>query len=292
MKFLLQLTIAASFALSAVTGLPAFGKRQDGVRMATPEEEATQRYYMTLAGNAYCETVIPGGQWDCPNCNRTSHMTIVKTFKTPTHDTNAMVVRDDDLKRITAVFRGSVSRENFEADLDQVLISYPPASGTRVHRGFYNSYQEVADQIIPVIEQQVREHPDYFLAATGHSLGGTTSLLCALDLQRRGYEVYEYSQGSPRVGNRAFAQHIINSGLPYTRLTNKKDMFVDIPSRVFLYIHAGEEFWIREDNQIQVCPNGLETNDCLMSTRGIKNVDDHLNYWDLSSSGECPVLEG
>ena len=106
MKLLLPLIIASSMALSVVNCLPALNKRQSGTRIATAEEEATQRYYMTLAGNAYCETVIPGGKWECPNCNRTAHMTIVKTFKTSTFDTNAMVVRDDDLKRIIGVFRG------------------------------------------------------------------------------------------------------------------------------------------------------------------------------------------
>ncbi|KAI8147826.1 catalysis At the Interface: the anatomy of A conformational change in A triglyceride lipase [Fennellomyces sp. T-0311] len=293
MKLLLPLLAATSIVLSVVNCLPTLTERQaSGTRFATAEEEATQRYYMTLAGNAYCETVIPGGKWDCPNCNRTAHMTIVKTFKTSTFDTNAMVVRDDDLKRIIGVFRGSVSAKNFQADIDQVFTRYPIAGGLAyVHRGFYQSYNEVADEIIAVIDAQLKQYPDYFLATTGHSLGGTTSLLCALDLQNRGYKVSEYSAGSPRVGNRAFAQYVINSGLPYTRLTNKKDIFVDYPYQITGYVHAGEEFWIRSDNRIQVCRNGLETDDCLMSTFGLKNVDDHLNYWDLSSSGECPVLE-
>ncbi|KAI8140910.1 catalysis At the Interface: the anatomy of A conformational change in A triglyceride lipase [Fennellomyces sp. T-0311] len=307
MKFSFPLALASYFALSSVTAYPLFEKRHqanstdDGTngvsplaipgidyRFATAAEETLQRYYMTLAGNAYCPTVIPGGVWNCPNCHRTDHIEIIQTFTTPEHDTNAMVVRDDDLKRIVAVFRGSASSENWAANLDAVLTNYPHALTARVHRGFYNSYQEVAGSIIPVITQQVSQYPDYTLAVTGHSLGGATSLLCALDLHQRGFRPSLFTQGAPRVGNLGFARYIVNTNIPYTRLTNKRDLIVDVPSRLSGFWHAGEEFWIRSDNRIQVCPNGLETSDCANSVTLLKNMADHLNYFDLTSSGSCP----
>ncbi|KAI9262409.1 Alpha/Beta hydrolase protein [Phascolomyces articulosus] len=288
MKFFSTLAVATYFILPVVNAIPLLNKRQANFRLATAEEETLQRYYMTLAGNAYCPTVIPGGKWQCPNCNRTENMEIVQTFVTPVHDTNAMVVRDDVLRRIIVTFRGSQSQANFDADNDWRLIAYPLSDGARVHRGFYNSYEEIADQIIPVIEQQVEQYPDYTLAATGHSLGGATSLLCALDLQNRGFDVELFSQGSPRVGDREFAQYIVDTGLKYTRLTNKRDLFVDIPPTLLGYRHAGEEYWIRADEKIQVCANGLETDYCYNSGTGRKTVEDHMNYFELTSNGECP----
>ena len=74
--------------------------------LATTQETQDLKYYMTLAGNSYCETVIPRRQWDCPNCDKTSDMEIVQVFVTPEYDVHAMVVRDDNLKRIISVFRG------------------------------------------------------------------------------------------------------------------------------------------------------------------------------------------
>ena len=74
--------------------------------VATEQETKDFKYYMTLASNSYCDAVIPRRQWDCPNCGKTSHMEIVQVFVTPEYDINAMVVRDDNLKRIISVFRG------------------------------------------------------------------------------------------------------------------------------------------------------------------------------------------
>ncbi|KAI9266845.1 Alpha/Beta hydrolase protein [Phascolomyces articulosus] len=284
MKLLSVLAIASCLSFNFVNAIPVFDKRQiggnstraAGNRPATAEEVESLKYYMTLAGNAYCSTVIPGGKWDCGNCDRTKNMEIVKLFTTPKHDTNAMVVRDDERKRIISVFRGSVSTANFQADMDNVLINYPGAQGTRVHRGFWNSYNEVSDQIVAVVKQQVEQYPDYSLYSTGHSLGGCTSTLHALDLHQQGFNVTLYSNASPRIGNRAFAEYASKAGFPYYRLTNKRDIFVDYPYRILGFIHGGEEYWIQSNNQIVVCPNGLETNDCYNSGFGIENVNDHL----------------
>ena len=123
MKLSSALTIA-SCLFTFVTSMPVIDKRQaignDSIstasnRPATDEEVENLKYYMTLAGNAYCSSVIPDGKWECGNCDRTANMIIVKLFTTPKWDTNAMVVRDDKTKRIISVFRGSVSTKNFQA---------------------------------------------------------------------------------------------------------------------------------------------------------------------------------
>ncbi|KAG2227689.1 hypothetical protein INT45_004731 [Circinella minor] len=287
MKLFSILAIASYLSFTFVNAMPVVDKRQLGGnnltatasnRPATSQEVENLKYYMTLAGNAYCQTVIPGGKWECGNCDRTANMEIVKLFTTSKWDTNAMVVRDDETKRIISVFRGSVSSKNFQADMDSVLISYPGAKGTRVHRGFWNSYDEVAKDIVAVVKQQLEEYPDYSLYSTGHSLGGCTSTLHALDLHQQGFNVTLYSNASPRIGNKAFAEYASKAGFPYYRLTNKRDIFVNYPYKLQGFVHGGEEYWIQANDQIVVCPNGVETDYCYNSGRGLTNVDDHLQF--------------
>ena len=35
------------------------------------------------------------------------------------------------------------------------------------NEGFYNSYKEVAPEIVPVVQDQMKKYPDYTLASTG-----------------------------------------------------------------------------------------------------------------------------
>lgn len=76
------------------------------IRKASAQEIDTLKHYNTLSSAAYCRTVIPGGQWDCPHCDKMKDLTIVKTFKTLLFDTNALVARGDREKTIYVVFRG------------------------------------------------------------------------------------------------------------------------------------------------------------------------------------------
>ncbi|KAI9497378.1 Alpha/Beta hydrolase protein [Zychaea mexicana] len=278
MKLFTTLAVASCLVLPFVSAGPVFLKRQsDENRMATSEEVENLKYYMTLAGNAYCPTVIPGGQWDCGNCDRTANMEIVEVFTTPEHDTNAMVVRDDERKRIISVFREvTISTTSNNSNIQWSELTNNNYLGTYQFKGFYQSYEEVAEQIVSVVEQQVQEYPDYSLTSTGHSLGGCTSTLHALDLHQRGYNVTLYSHAAPRIGNRAFVEYAASTGIPYYRLTNKRDLFVDFPSRLLGYVHGGTEYWINSRDEIEVCPNGPETNGCYDSGFGIKNIDDHL----------------
>jgi predicted lipase len=69
---------------------------------------------------------------------------------------------------------------------------------------------------------------------TGHSLGAALALLCAADLKRSGVvgsgiKLYDY--GSPRVGNRAFANYMYNllgSGA-VMRVVHAKDAVPHLP---------------------------------------------------------------
>ncbi|ORY98916.1 lipase [Syncephalastrum racemosum] len=253
-----------------------------GVRIASAEEVATQKFYTTLSANSYCRTVIPGSQWDCPNCAETSNLVIVKTFTTLVSDTNAMVVRDDDKKYIYIVFRGSNSIRNFIADFVFEKIDYPPVKGTKVHKGFYNSYMEVQKDLMATFMDQFNDHSNYKVAVTGHSLGGAQALLCALDLyqrdQRFNADVLSlYTQGQPRVGDDAFADYVVGTKFNYDRAVHERDIVPHLPPAAFGFLHAGEEYWItNDDKQVDVCPNGIETDNCSDSIVPWTSALDHL----------------
>ena len=87
---------------AAINGTFALGATRD----ATTQEIEELTLYSALSANVYCPAVI-GGKWICPNCDKTKHLKIVETFNTLVYDMNGIIVRDDDLKSIIVVFRGT-----------------------------------------------------------------------------------------------------------------------------------------------------------------------------------------
>ncbi|KAI9495081.1 catalysis At the Interface: the anatomy of A conformational change in A triglyceride lipase [Zychaea mexicana] len=259
------------------------------VRDATAEEIAELEYYSALSANVYCIGVIPGGTWVCPNCDKTNNLEIVDTFTTIVYDTNVLIARSDSEKTIYIVFRGSVSIQNWLADLTATLVPYPDASLTAyVHTGFLASYTEVQSKLMSTVKSQMNAHSEYKVAVTGHSLGGATALLCALDLHQQGVSNIElFTFGQPRVGNAAFAKYVVDTGIPYKRTVHERDTVPHVPSVVAGFLHAGMEFWdVPLSSKVQVCPNGIETADCSNSVATLTSFVDHTTYFDMST-GIC-----
>ncbi|KAI7878525.1 lipase [Lichtheimia hyalospora FSU 10163] len=258
------------------------------VRIASEAEIQTLTYYTTLSANAYCRTVIPLGQWACPHCDAVSDLKITKTFTTLVTDTNVLVAVGSKEKTIYVVFRGTSSIRNAITDIVFAPVDYPPVNGAKVHKGFLDSYNEVQKDLVKEVEAQVAQYPDYKLTVTGHSLGGATAVLCALDLKDRGHDVSLYTQGQPRVGTPAFANYVLDTKIPYQRLVHKRDIVPHLPPGAFGFLHAGEEFWIVDDDPttVRVCPNGIETDDCANSIVPFTSALDHLSYLDINT-GLC-----
>ncbi|KAG2220972.1 hypothetical protein INT45_006505, partial [Circinella minor] len=253
-------------------------------RDATSQEIEELTFYSALSANVYCPAVI-AGKWLCPNCDKTKHLTIVKTFNTLVYDMNGIIVRDDNEKSIIVVFRGSVSLNNwiavsffFYVDLTAVLVDYPSVSLARVHGGFLGSWKDCKSTVTQTVESELKSHPDYKLVITGHSLGGAVAVLSALDFYSDGIKNLElFTQGQPRVGNRRFAQHIVDTGITYKRAVHARDLVPHVPDGLVGFEHAGEEYWQSSDitKRVQVCPNGLETRDCSNSIAPFTSMIDH-----------------
>ncbi|KAI9275492.1 hypothetical protein BDA99DRAFT_430680 [Phascolomyces articulosus] len=255
------------------------------VRNATQEEIATHYFYVELSASAYCRDVIPGGKFDCKHCNPS--LELIKTFSVNSTDSNAMILRGDQQKQIIVVFRGKVYRLIIDAIFNHV--DYPLVKGTRVHNGFLQSYDAVRDDILQVLNDQVSQFPDYKVAVTGHSLGGSMAVLCAVDLfntdsTRYGVDkLLLYTQGQPRVGDKPFAEYVFGTGISHQRLVNHQDIVPHLPPAFTDYLHNGEEFWITDEG-IEVCPNGLETENCANSVSPFTIHIDHTNYMGVNTA--------
>ncbi|KAG0167122.1 hypothetical protein DFQ28_002810 [Apophysomyces sp. BC1034] len=204
---------------------PASNAANFTVTDATPDQIADLEFYVALTAVAYCSSVIPEGRWDCANCRTTlPDAKIITTFSTTVHGTSGFIVRSDDKEAIYLIFRGTDGLRNSIADLDSILVGYPPVQGgTEVHRGFHVSYEEAAPLITTVMGDQLTQYSDYQVVVAGHSLGAALGLLAALDLFQRDSRFTPNNMrivtaGGPRVGNRKFAYYVDSTDIQFTRI--------------------------------------------------------------------------
>jgi hypothetical protein len=134
-----------------------------------------------------------------------------------------------------------------------------------VHAGFLAAYRSVRAEILQLLDIMLKEgqgldvcdgvvdsthDKGWVIYLTGHSLGGALSTLCSYDLASRSESgwrrrqalppssIVNYTYGSPRVGNRAFAM-AFNDLVPNCwRVVNNNDAVTSVP-RLLGYSHVG-----------------------------------------------------
>lgn len=133
-----------------------------------------------------------------------------------------------------------------------------------VHAGFLAAYRSVRAEILQLLDIILKERQGtdvcegvesthdkgWVIYLTGHSLGGALSTLCSYDLASRSKSgwrrrqalppssIINYTYGSPRVGNRAFAM-AFNDLVPNCwRVVNNNDAVTSVP-RLLGYSHVG-----------------------------------------------------
>lgn len=169
------------------------------------------------------------------------------------YDTQAVIIANPDL--IFVAFRGSESRTDWKNNLDFVLIQgyagrVDEFQG-RVHRGFSRALDSVWGQVRQTIDQF--QNKGQTLWFTGHSLGAALAtlavsrLILAEDKPVGGL----YTFGSPRVGDRIFAQNFNNQfkGQSF-RFVNQTDIVTRLPPRQAGYSHAGTFLYFSDSVRI------------------------------------------
>ena len=145
---------------------------------------------------------------------------------------------------IVLAFRGTESAKDVMIDVSATRVplngkdtsfleSFLPGRGEPlVHWGFYHQYRS----ILPEIKAFLRENAGITdVVCTGHSLGGALATIAAVDLKNRKVgndkEFSCITFGSPRVGNKMFAERFCDSTQGRSlRFVNNDDPIPLLPS--------------------------------------------------------------
>mmetsp|Transcript_53 Transcript_53/g.108 ORF Transcript_53/g.108 Transcript_53/m.108 type:complete len:462 (-) Transcript_53:62-1447(-) len=184
-----------------------------------------------------------------------------RTLLTHFHDENSSqemvhgIVVNSQRRRITVIFRGSVTKKDFITDakchqkkVENPVFRLAPQQTTEtinLHTGFYeylfnkddsgmSRFQGISNDVKQLLEQ----NPGFRLYCTGHSLGGALSTMCGFYLAAddgliKNGPVTVVSIASPLVGNMKFrvAFQALErlKRLQHLRVSNKEDMVTVMP---------------------------------------------------------------
>ncbi|GMP77663.1 hypothetical protein CsSME_00033859 [Camellia sinensis var. sinensis] len=183
----------------------------------------------------------------------------------PSTDTQVAIWRDSVRKRLVVAFRGTEQTRWKDLQTDLMLAPSglnPERIGgnfrqeVQVHSGFLSAYDSVRTRILSLIKQAV-EYIDngaepqhkWHIYITGHSLGGALATLLALELsssqlaKRGAVSVTMYNFGSPRVGNKKFAEVYNEKVKDSWRVVNHRDIIPTVP-RLMGYCHVAQPVYL------------------------------------------------
>ncbi|KAG2322871.1 hypothetical protein Bca4012_058343 [Brassica carinata] len=180
-------------------------------------------------------------------------------------DTQVAIWRDARRKRVVIAFRGTEQTKwkDLQTDLMLVPVGLNPEriggdfkEEVQVHSGFLSAYDSVRIRIISLLKMaigyidDVAESEDkWHVYVTGHSLGGALATLLAIELassqlaKRGAITVTMYNFGSPRVGNKKFADVYNQKVKDSWRVVNHRDIIPTVP-RLMGYCHVAHPVYL------------------------------------------------
>ncbi|KAL5851667.1 hypothetical protein ACOSQ3_006785 [Xanthoceras sorbifolium] len=180
-------------------------------------------------------------------------------------DTQVAIWRDTAQRRLVVAFRGTEQAKWKDLLTDLMLVPAglnPERIGgdfkqeVQVHSGFLRAYDSVRIRIISLIKLSIGYIDDgaeplqkWIVYVTGHSLGGALATLLALELsssqlaKRGAISVTMYNFGSPRVGNRRFAEVYNEKVRDSWRVVNHRDIIPTVP-RLMGYCHVAQPVYL------------------------------------------------
>lgn len=125
-----------------------------------------------------------------------------------------------------------------------------------VHGGFLNAYDSVRRRLMTLLQaslgvRDIDTNPGqpWQVYSTGHSLGGALATLFALELSssklaKKGHvQITMYNFGSPRVGNKRFADVYNKVVKDSWRIVNHRDIIPTVP-RLMGYCHVAQPIYL------------------------------------------------
>ncbi|PWA89515.1 C2 calcium-dependent membrane targeting [Artemisia annua] len=183
----------------------------------------------------------------------------------PVTDTQVAIWRDSFRKRLVVAFRGTeqVRWKDLRTDLMLAPTGLNPEriggdfkEEIQVHSGFLSAYDSVRTRLLSLIKTATASQDGdadpvskWHVFVTGHSLGGALATLLALELsssqlaKRGAISVTMYNFGSPRVGNKLFAQVYNEKVKDSWRVVNHRDIIPSVP-RLMGYCHVAQPIYL------------------------------------------------
>ncbi|KAI4342613.1 hypothetical protein MLD38_027219 [Melastoma candidum] len=195
-------------------------------------------------------------------------------------DTQVAIWRDSSRRRMVIAFRGTEQARWKDLRTDLMLVPAglnPERVGgdfkqeVQVHSGFLNAYDSVRIRIISLLKMAIGfldedDNTDppfkWHVYVTGHSLGGALATLLALELSSSrlaklgAIKVTMYNFGSPRVGNRRFADLYNMKVKDSWRVVNHRDIIPTVP-RLMGYCHVAQPVYLSAGDFQEALENAM-----------------------------------
>jgi len=158
-------------------------------------------------------------------------------------DSYGYIAYDRSRNNIVVALRGTVTLKNMQHNWKLQLVPYNLCDDCKVHKGFYDTYETSKKFIIDTVQKFYTEHSTANLYVTGYSLGAAQAAYCAVDLYNVGYKPNLLTFGSPRPGNKQFADYtnqLLLNELNY-RVTYANDAVAAMPLKSLSYQHVGTD---------------------------------------------------
>jgi hypothetical protein len=290
-------------ALTALSVLTLVGNASSKQVLTTSYNESLSFQNVFYAASSYCLAYLKLQQWTCNAC-RVNPGFQLRVLLQGVNDTYGMVGHNPLDEQIVVAFKGTNPKNlaNWITDLSTGLVPYThiasaPANAL-VHDGFYGSYNSMRAAMIANVNALLALHPTYSILFTGHSMGGASAVLAALDitdlLAAAGAQndVVLYTYGQPRLGNPTFAAFastlLAQRTLGTWRSVHWRDPVPHLPPQIaFNFEQVGTEVWYTGDmSTYQVCAAYSEDPSCADSVAAW-DVTNHIYYFGIHVGTDC-----
>ncbi len=144
--------------------------------------------------------------------------------------------------QVFIIFRGTRTPSEWINNLNADLTPYPIKDCGNVHKGFFNLYKDIRDEVL----EAVGCLPDRAkVTIAGHSLGATFASFAAYDIETTlRHKIHSlYTFGSPRLGDDEFVRSFNNKLSERSfRVVNSSDIVTEVPFPTEFAGFLGEYF--------------------------------------------------
>ena len=261
-----ELAVGASMVRCAVT-YASLADNEGVMDLVLAEEDVSRELQGSIRRLFASSAGVLESQWRSLHGDRS--FVPVAFIENDESDTQVWIFWDREKRLVVVSYRGTeqTAYKDLLSDLNLIPTNvtydegrlYKSDSTTDdddswVHRGFLEAFLSVAAEVREVVVQQIgsKEPGEWTVITTGHSLGGALSTLSAYELASKSHEsgvfveVKNVTFGSPRVGNKAFAEAFDALVPTCYRFANAKDAIASVP-RLIGFAHVGSRVTLLED---------------------------------------------